>query len=78
MRCHLNTRRSLRIEVSKWTAFPSARSPEVQSLGDAPREWTLNYWPKRSASSLQSVARTLADMHRRIRYAKAKGFRVGL
>lgn len=62
----------------KWVAFPSARSPEVQALGDAPGEWTLNYWPKRAVSSLQPVEMTLADMHRRIRYAKGKGFRVGL
>ena len=62
----------------RWVAFPSARSPEVQALGDAPGEWTLNYWPKSAVSRLQPVEMTLADMHRRIRYAKDRGFRVGL
>ncbi len=62
----------------KWVSFPSARSPVVQALGDAPGEWTLNYWSKPSVSKLQPVEMTLDDMHRRIRYAKDKGFRVGL
>ena len=62
----------------KWTAFPSARSPMVQALGTAPREWTTNYWPSSSISALRPVEMSLEDMHRRIRYAKDKGFRVGL
>ena len=62
----------------KWTAFPSARSPMVQALGEAPREWTLNYWPSSSVAALQPVEMSLEDMHRRIRYAKDRGFRVGL
>jgi hypothetical protein len=62
----------------KWTAFPSAKSPMVAALGTAPREWTLNYWPSASIAALQPVEMSLEDMHRRIRYARDRGFRVGL
>jgi len=62
----------------KWIAFPSALNPDVQALGDAPETWTENYWHKASVAKMRPVEMTLADMHRRIKYAKDRGFRVGL
>jgi hypothetical protein len=62
----------------RWTAFPSARNADFQALGDAPESWTEWYWHKRALVNLEPVEMSIADMHRRIRYAKDKGFRVGL
>lgn len=62
----------------KWIAFPSARSPVVQAFGDGPREWTSNFWTKASIEALQPVAMSIEKVHQRIRYAKDRGFRVGL
>ncbi len=54
---------------SKWIAFPSVRDPMVQSLGDGPdSDWHVK--------NLQPVEMSLAEMHKRIRYAKDRGFRV--
>lgn len=62
----------------KWTAFPSARDKAVQALGDAPEAWNFWYWHKRALENLQPVEMSIAEVHRRIKYAKDRGFRVGL
>ena len=70
--------------ADSWTAFPSARSPQTQALGKAPDEGGLpsmvltpGYsWPRASVEALQPVPMTLQEMHRRIRFAKDRGFRV--
>ena len=59
-----------------WVAFPSALDPDVQAYGEAPEEWTENYWHKRSIAAMRPVEMSLSEMHRRIKYAKDKGFRV--
>jgi hypothetical protein len=61
-----------------WVAFPSALDPDVQAYGEAPEEWTEHYWHKRSVDKMRPVEMSLAKMHRRIQFAKEKGFRVGL
>jgi hypothetical protein len=61
-----------------WTAFPSALEPRVQALSDGPVPENGYGWPKASVKALRPVPMSLAEMHRRIRYAKYKGFRVGL
>ena len=69
-----------------WTAFPNARSPKVQSLGlgrGDPRLPNLigtpGYdWPRKSVEALEPVSLSVSDLHRRIRYAKSRGFRVAL
>jgi hypothetical protein len=67
----------------EWTAFPNALDPRVQSLPDRPNTGTGSsaaglIWPKASVKSMRPVPMSLAEMHRRIRYAKEKGFRVGI
>ena len=61
-----------------WVAFPSALDPDVQAYGDAPEEWTEHYWHKRSVNKMRPVEMSLSEMHRRMRFAKERGFRVGL
>jgi hypothetical protein len=61
-----------------WVAFPSALDPDVQAYGEAPEEWTEHYWHQRSVSKMRPVEMSLSEMHRRIQFAKEKGFRVGL
>jgi hypothetical protein len=68
---------------AQWTAFPSALAPHIQSLPDAPDTGTGAagaglIWPRKSVKAMRPVQMSLADMHRRIRYAKDKGFRVGI
>jgi hypothetical protein len=62
----------------QWMALPSARDKAVQALGDAPEAWNDWYWHKRALENLQPVPMSIAEVHRRIRYAKDRGFRVGL
>jgi hypothetical protein len=62
----------------EWTAFPSALDPKVQSLGEAPDNGTGYRWREQSVKALRPTPMSLADMHRRVRYAKGKGFRVGV
>jgi hypothetical protein len=62
----------------KWIALPSARDKEVQALGDAPEAWNFWYWHKRALVDLQPVQMSIAEVHRRIKYAKDRGFRVGM
>jgi hypothetical protein len=67
----------------EWTAFPSALDPSVQALANA-TVGAAGYrragliWPKESMKAMRPVPMSLADMHRRIRFAKDKGFRVGI
>jgi hypothetical protein len=68
----------------KWLALPSSRSPEVQALGNEPVEQgmpTLLDTPgmrfsRRSLQALEPVPMSIAEVHRRIRFAKDRGFRV--
>jgi hypothetical protein len=62
----------------QWTAFPNAFDPHFQSLADAPDNGTGLIWPKNSMKAIRPVPMSLADVHRRIRYAKDRGFRVGI
>ena len=70
----------------QWTAFPAARSPLVQSWGRGPDAGnpptllgTPGYgWPRKSVEALEPVPMSLEEMHRRIRFAKERGFRVVL
>ena len=63
----------------EWVAFPNALDPHFQSLADAPYFGPEGYnWQKNSVTTTRPVPLSLVDMHRRIRYAKDKGFRVGI
>jgi hypothetical protein len=62
----------------QWRAFPSARSPHVQALANLPPPESGIGWPAASIKALQPVPMSITDLHRRIRYAKDKGFRVGI
>jgi hypothetical protein len=64
--------------LKNWTAFPSARKPRVQALADTVKDASGYVWNKQPVQALRPVPMTLAGMHRRIRYAKDKGFRVGI
>ena len=64
--------------AKQWMALPSARDKAVQALGDAPEAWNDWYWHKRALENLQPVPMSIAEVHRRIRYARDRGFRVGL
>ncbi len=62
----------------RWTAFPNARSPEFQKLAERPDNGSPFYWAPAAVRAVQPVEMTLGDMHRRIGYAKTRGFRVAL
>ena len=62
----------------EWTAFPNALDAHFQSLPDAPDNGTGYIWHKESVKALRPVPMSLAEMHRRIHYAKDRGFRVGI
>ncbi len=62
----------------EWTAFPSARDPAVQNMGLEPDAWEPFQYHKASVQAMQPVRMSIEALHRRIRYAKDKGFRVGL
>jgi len=64
--------------LKEWTAFPNASDPHFRSLPDAPDNGTGYIWHANSVKATRPVRMSLADMHRRIRYAKDKGFRVGI
>lgn len=64
--------------LKEWTAFPNALDPHFQSLPDAPDSGTGYIWHASSVKAARPVPMSIADMHRRIRYAKDKGFRVGI
>ncbi len=62
----------------EWTAFSNASDPHFQSLPDAPDNGSGLIWPKDAVKAMRPVPMSLEDMHRRIRYAKDKGLRVGI
>jgi len=61
-----------------WTAFPSAREPEFQKLAERPDTGSPYYWAPSSIRALRPVPMSIEDLRARIRYAKARGFRVAL
>ena len=63
---------------NEWTAFANAQDPHFQSIPDAPDNGTGLVWPKEPVKAMRPVRMSVADMHRRIHYAKDKGFRVGI
>lgn len=62
----------------EWIAFPSALDPRTQSLSSGSDGGTGYRWRQSSVKALRPVPMSVADVHRRIRYAKDKGFRVGM
>jgi hypothetical protein len=62
----------------EWTAFPSALDSQFQSLAGSPDNGMGYGWHEDSVRAARPVPMSLADMHRRIRYAKDRGFRVGI
>jgi hypothetical protein len=63
-----------------WKAFPNSRAPEVQALAKRPDpglQWGIG-WHPRTLDNMVPVEMSWTDMHRRIRYAKSRGFRVAL
>lgn len=62
----------------RWTAFPNAQGPEVQQRAERPDNGSPFYWAPAKIRALRPVEMDLADMHRRIRYARQRGFRVAL
>jgi len=60
-----------------WVAFPSAQDPAFQAQWAKPPGSGLPYiFRPDSLKEMRPVEMSLADMHRRCRYAKDKGFRV--
>ncbi len=70
--------------AQSWTALPSARSARVQALGRDSNDLGLpslasspGYrWNRLSVEALRPIPFSLTEMHRRIRFAKDRGFRV--
>ncbi|MFN8009396.1 MAG: hypothetical protein U0V70_20670 [Terriglobia bacterium] len=62
----------------EWTAFPGCQDKDFQAYGDAPELGDPYRFHKQSISRMRPVAMSIAEMHRRLRYAKDNGFRVGL
>ncbi len=59
----------------RWTAFPSARSPEVQALGRRVHFRQPPNWRTETMERLRPVEMSLEEVKRRIRYARDRGFR---
>lgn len=62
----------------RWTAFPNAQGPEVQRRAELPDTGNPFHWAAEKIRALRPVEMTLEDMHRRIQYARRRGFRVAL
>jgi hypothetical protein len=62
----------------QWTAFPSALDPRVQALGKEVDKRTGIVWRRKSVKAMRPVPMSIPDVHRRIQYAKTRGFRVAL
>jgi hypothetical protein len=62
----------------QWVALPNALDPRVQALGDAPSNGTGYQWKRPAVKAMRPVPMSIADMHHRIRYAKQRGFQVGI
>jgi hypothetical protein len=61
----------------RWLAFPSADQPEFQAAVRASNPEVPYSWA-RTSLTMKPTEMTIDDMHRRIRYAKQRGFRVFL
>jgi hypothetical protein len=59
-----------------FTVFPNARQPAVQALGDRLDTGDPMRWNKKALTAMQPIEMSLGEVHRRIHYAKDKGFRV--
>ena len=67
--------RARRLE-SKWVAFPNVDSPSFVAHANNPERMNQKLWGwKHTFGKMKPVEMTIADVHRRIRYAKEKGFR---
>ena len=63
----------------EWTAFPSALTAAGAGSCGIPHAGSAeSAWPADSIKAMRPVPMSIADMHRRIRYAKDKGFSVGI
>jgi hypothetical protein len=62
----------------RWVAFPNAQAPRVQELALKYNPKNPYSWKPESIRARRPVEMSIADMHRRLRYAKDRGFRVGL
>lgn len=63
-----------------WKAFPCARLPEVQALAKTPdpgMKWGVGFH-RNVVEKTYPVDMSWPEMHRRIRYAKQRGFRVAV
>lgn len=59
-----------------WVAFPHAAHPAFVRHATGPRSRTAKFWGwRRTLPTLRPVDMSLQDIHRRIRYAKERGFR---
>jgi hypothetical protein len=61
-----------------WTAFPNAKGPDVLARAERKDFASPFHWAAERIHALRPVEMTLADMHRRIAYARSRGFRVAL
>ena len=68
-----------------WTAFPRVLEPDVQALGNTPEmpkeirdPSEAMRWRKKSLDKVRPYEMSIGEMHRRLRYAKDRGFRVAL
>lgn len=60
----------------EWVAFPNVRDPRFLAHAGGPLSKTATHWGWRKIlDGLRPLPMTLADMHRRLRYAKERGFR---
>lgn len=60
----------------RWVAFPHAAHPAFIAHATGPRSQTAKFWGwRKTLPNLRPVEMSLEDMHRRIRYAKRRGFR---
>ncbi len=64
--------------LKEWTAFTNAASSSYQSLPAAPDRESGLVFPREAVKTTRPVPMSIEDMHRRVRYAKKKGFRVGI
>jgi hypothetical protein len=62
----------------RWMAFPNAQGPEVQQRAEKPDNGSPFYWAPAAIRALRPVEMTIDDLHKRLRYARSRGFRVAL
>jgi hypothetical protein len=61
-----------------WVAFPSAQDPQTQAMAKTPNPESPYVFRPASLKNTRPVEMSLPEVHRRLRYAKNKGFRVVL